>query len=97
MATTRAKLIDWLAELPDNTNIGIEQEHLIVIIDNRAHFFPACIGKNEALLLTRKALDWQCDYAIVRIRLQHKRSGPTCAVNTQPALNPQPSLERMKI
>ena len=26
-----------------------------------------------------------------------KRSGPTCAINTKPALDPQPSKERMKI
>ena len=31
MATTREKLIDWLADLPDNTEIGIEDLELIVI------------------------------------------------------------------
>ena len=39
MASTREKLIDWLADLPDNTEIGIEDEDLIVIIDAKAHFF----------------------------------------------------------
>src|SRR5215203_6804541 len=33
---------------------------------------------------------------MVRSRLQ-KRSGPTCATNTKPALNPQPSLKGLKI
>jgi hypothetical protein len=61
MATTREKMIDWLAELPDNTDIGIEQEHLIVMIDNKAHFFDVGALSDEALesnmeaFLARKA------------------------------------------
>lgn len=39
MASTREKLIDWLADLPDNTQIGIEDEDLIVAIDAKARFF----------------------------------------------------------
>src|ERR1051325_12243446 len=49
MAVTREKMIDWLAELPDNTDIGIEEEHLIVIIDDRAHFFDVGTLSDEAL------------------------------------------------
>jgi hypothetical protein len=63
MATTREKLIDWLADLPDNTEIGIEDEDLIVIIDAKAHFFtvgqlPAeAIQTNlEAVIATRGAM-----------------------------------------
>ena len=29
MATTREKLIDWLADLPDETEIGIEDIYLV--------------------------------------------------------------------
>ena len=39
MATNREKLIDWLADLPDGTQIGIEDEDLIVIIDTKARLF----------------------------------------------------------
>jgi len=39
MPSTREKLIDWLADLPDNTEIGIEDEDLIVIIDAKARCF----------------------------------------------------------
>ena len=48
MATTREKMIDWLAELPDNTDVGIEQERLIVMIDNRAHFFEVGALSDES-------------------------------------------------
>src|SRR6185503_21179069 len=30
-------------------------------------------------------------------RRNNKRSGPTCGTNTKPALDPQPSYERMKV
>ena len=39
MATTRAKLIDWLADLPDNTEIGIEDIYLVAMVSNRAQDF----------------------------------------------------------
>ena len=39
MATTREKLIDWLADLPDNTEIGIEDIYLVAMIGNRAQDF----------------------------------------------------------
>ena len=71
MATTREKLIDWLADLPDNTPIGIEDEDLIVIIDAKAHFFTvgelsaeaiqtnlvAVIGTREAMVTRLRQID----------------------------------------
>jgi hypothetical protein len=39
MATTREKLIDWLADLPDNTEIGIEDVYLVAMVDQRAQEF----------------------------------------------------------
>jgi hypothetical protein len=39
MATTREKLIDWLADLPDNTEIGIEDIYLVAMVGNRAQDF----------------------------------------------------------
>jgi len=36
MATTREKLIDWLADLPDNTEIGIEDIYLMAMVGSRA-------------------------------------------------------------
>jgi len=39
MATTREKLIDWLADLPDNTEIGIEDIYLVAMVGKRAQDF----------------------------------------------------------
>jgi hypothetical protein len=39
MATTRAKLIDWLADLPDNAEIGIEDIYLVAMVGSRAQSF----------------------------------------------------------
>jgi hypothetical protein len=39
MASTREKLIDWLADLPDNTEIGIEDIYLVAMVGNRAQDF----------------------------------------------------------
>ena len=39
MATTREKLIDWLADLPDDTEIGIEDIYLVAMVGNRAQDF----------------------------------------------------------
>src|ERR1044072_6361698 len=49
MSSTREKLIDWLADLPDNTEIGIEDEDLIVVIDAKAHFFTVGQLSHEAI------------------------------------------------
>jgi len=49
MASTREKLIDWLADLPDGTQIGIEDEDLIVIIDTKARFFTVGQLSGEAI------------------------------------------------
>ena len=39
MASTREKLIDWLADLPDDTEIGIEDIYLVAMVGNRAQDF----------------------------------------------------------
>ena len=39
MPTTREKLIDWLADLRDNTEIGIEDIYLIAMVGSRAQSF----------------------------------------------------------
>lgn len=71
MATTREKLIDWLADLPDNTEVGIEDEDLIVIIDAKTRFFTvgqlpaeaiqtnlvAVIGTREAMVTRLQRID----------------------------------------
>src|ERR1051326_6028042 len=49
MSSTREKLIDWLADLPDNTEIGIEDEDLIVVVDATAHFFTVGQLSHEAI------------------------------------------------
>ena len=54
MATNRENLIDWLADLPDNTQIGIEDEDLIVIINTKAHFFE--VGQLSAEVIQTNLL-----------------------------------------
>ena len=39
MPTTREKLIDWLADLPDNTEIGIEDIYLVAMIGTKTQSF----------------------------------------------------------
>ena len=63
MASTREKLINWLADLPDGTQIGVEDEDLIVIIDNKSRFFTVGQLSGEAIqtnllavIATRRAM-----------------------------------------
>ena len=74
MATTREKLIDWLAELPDNIEIGIEDEHLIVIIDTKAHFFDVGALSDEALDSNMEAFLARRRAAMDRLREIHEES-----------------------
>ena len=39
MASTREKLIDWLADLPDDTEIGIEDIYLVAMVGKRSQDF----------------------------------------------------------
>jgi hypothetical protein len=55
MASTREKLIDWLADLPDSTAIGIEDEDLVAIIDTKAHFFTVGALPDEAIQINLEA------------------------------------------
>ena len=74
MATTREKMIDWLAELPDNTDVGIEQERLIVMIDNRAHFFEVGALSDEALESNMEAFLARRRAAMDRLQEIHDES-----------------------
>ena len=74
MATTREKMIDWLAELPDNTDVGIEQERLIVMIDNRAHFFEVGALSDEALESNMEAFLARRGAMMDRLREIHEES-----------------------
>jgi len=49
MATTREKLIDWLADLPDNTEIGIEDIYLVAMVGKRAKDFLVGDLSNESI------------------------------------------------
>jgi hypothetical protein len=74
MATTREKLIDWLADLPDNTEIGIEDEDLIVIIDTKAHFFTVGQLPTEAIQINLDAAIATRGAMINRLREIHEES-----------------------
>ena len=49
MATTREKLIDWLADLPDNTEIGIEDFYLVAMVGSRAQSFEVGELSDESI------------------------------------------------
>ena len=68
MATTREKLIDWLADLPDNTEIGIEDLDLIVIINTKAHFFTVGELSAEAIQTNLVAVIGTRDAMVTRLR-----------------------------
>jgi hypothetical protein len=71
MASTREKLIDWLADLPDNTHIGIEDEDLIVIIDTKAHFFTVGALPAEAIQTNLVAVIETREAMVARLRQIH--------------------------
>jgi hypothetical protein len=52
MASTREKLIDWLADLPDNTEIGIEDIYLVAMVGNRAQDSWSATFQTKALTST---------------------------------------------
>jgi hypothetical protein len=49
MASTREKLIDWLADLPDNTEIGIEDTYLVAMVGTRAQSFAVGDLSDESI------------------------------------------------
>jgi hypothetical protein len=67
MATTREKLIDWLADLPDSTEIGIEDDDLIVVIDAKAHFFQVGQLSHEAIQPTLVAVIGTREAVVARL------------------------------
>ena len=71
MPSTREKLIDWLADLPDNTEIGIEDEDLIVIIDTKAHFFTVGQLPAEAIQTNLVAVIGTREAMVARLRQIH--------------------------
>jgi hypothetical protein len=74
MATNRERLIDWLADLPDSTQIGVEDEHLIVIIDTKAHFFDVGALSDEALESNMEAFLARRSAAMDRLQEIHDES-----------------------
>ena len=52
MPTTREKLIDWLADLPDNTEIGIEDIYLVAMIGKRTQDFLVGDLSDESIQLS---------------------------------------------
>jgi hypothetical protein len=74
MATNRERLIDWLADLPDSTQIGVEDEHLIVIIDTKAHFFDVGALSDEALESNMEAFLARRRAAMDRLQEIHDES-----------------------
>jgi len=71
MATTKEKLIDWLANLPDGTEIGIEDEDLIVILDRKAHFFTVGALPAEAIQINLKAVIATREAMVARLQQIH--------------------------
>jgi hypothetical protein len=55
MPTTREKLIDWLADLPDNTEIGIEDIYLVAIIGSKSQSFEVGDLSDESV---QRNLEW---------------------------------------
>lgn len=51
MASTREKLIDWLSDLPDNTEIGIEDIYLVAMVGSRAQSFEVGELSGESIAL----------------------------------------------
>ena len=74
MPTTRERLIDWLADLPDNTEIGIEDEDLIVIINTKAHFFTVGALSDEALQINLEAFIGRRGDMMARLQKIHEES-----------------------
>jgi hypothetical protein len=71
MATTRERLIDWLADLPDNTEIGIEDLDLIVIINTKAHFFEVGELSAEAIQTNLEAVIGIREAMVARLQQIH--------------------------
>ena len=71
MATNRQRLIDWLAALPDNTEIGIEDEDLIVIIDAKARCFTVGALQAEAIQTNLLAVIATRGEMLARLRQIH--------------------------
>jgi hypothetical protein len=49
MATMREKLIDWLADLADNTEIGIEDTYLVAMVGSRVQSFTVGNLSDESI------------------------------------------------
>lgn len=72
MATTREKLIDWLADLPDGTEVGSEDERLIVILNTKAHFFEVGPMSDELLQINLEAFIGRRDDMVSRLQQIHE-------------------------
>src|SRR4051812_38256276 len=74
MATTREKLIDWLADLPDGTEIGIDNQALIVIINTKAQFFEIGELSDEDLQNNMEAFLRRRGAMMARLQEIHEES-----------------------
>jgi hypothetical protein len=74
MATTREKLIDWLADLPEGTEIGIDTLALIVIINTKAQFFEIGELSDEDLKANMEAFLARRKAAMDRLQEIHEES-----------------------
>ena len=74
MASTREKLIDWLAELPDNTELGIEDDDVVAMIGTKAHFFTVGQLSDDAIRGNHEAFIGRRDDMVARLKQIHEES-----------------------
>ena len=72
MPTTREKLIDWLADLPDNTEIAIEDEDVVAMIGTKARFFTVGQFSDDAIQGNYEAFIGRRDDMVARLQQIHE-------------------------
>lgn len=74
MATTREKLIDWLADLPDNTEIGIEDIYLVAMVGNRTQDFLVGDLSDESIDIDLATFSGRRRDMMERMLIEHQRT-----------------------
>jgi hypothetical protein len=72
MVTTREKLIDWLADLPDNTEIGIEDIYLVAMIQTTTQSFLVGELSDESIQISLDAFRERRREMMARMDQIHK-------------------------
>jgi hypothetical protein len=72
MVTTREKLIDWLADLPDNTEIGIEDIYLVAMIETTTQSFLVGELSDESIQISLDAFRDRRKEMMARMDQIHK-------------------------